>query len=88
MPECFKCGRAVLKLFVVALQELFVKYSWNSFPHSQVEQCVFMVLNDPPTQGEDKAGTTFCLTFPFYLPDVDTKQAHTCPINICVTSGF
>ena len=55
LPECFKCGRAVLKLFVVALQELFVKYSWNSFLHSQVEQCVFMVLNNPPTEGKDKA---------------------------------
>ncbi|KAI0242408.1 Serine/threonine-protein phosphatase 6 regulatory subunit 3 [Lamellibrachia satsuma] len=40
---------------VQTLWELFVKYSWNSFLHSQVEQCVFMILNNPPTEGEDKA---------------------------------
>ena len=28
---------------VLSLQELFVKYSWNSFLHSQVVQCVYMI---------------------------------------------
>ncbi|KAK2165723.1 hypothetical protein NP493_1352g00019 [Ridgeia piscesae] len=58
---CFCLNIELITGHGLPVDELFVKYSWNSFLHSQVEQCVFMVLNDPPTQGEDKAGVVSSL---------------------------
>ncbi|KAL8606034.1 hypothetical protein ACOMHN_040032 [Nucella lapillus] len=38
-----------------ALLDLYFKYSWNNFLHTQVEQCVTLVLNNP---GVEVDGTT------------------------------
>ncbi|XP_078000119.1 serine/threonine-protein phosphatase 6 regulatory subunit 3-like isoform X2 [Glandiceps talaboti] len=35
------------------LLDLFFQYSWNNFLHTQVEQCVNVVLSNVPTEGED-----------------------------------
>lgn len=31
--------------FLSVFQELFFKYTWNNFLHSQVEQCIAFALN-------------------------------------------
>ena len=54
--------------FFIALQELFFKYSWNNFLHTQVEKCVTTVLNNPPTEEDGEHCTplvdvvSLCLT--------------------------
>ncbi|XP_070190281.1 serine/threonine-protein phosphatase 6 regulatory subunit 3-like isoform X3 [Littorina saxatilis] len=35
-----------------ALLDLYFKYSWNNFLHTQVEQCVVLVLNNPPVESD------------------------------------
>lgn len=39
------------------LWELFFKYSWNNFLHTQVEKCVTTVLNNPPTEEDGEQST-------------------------------
>ena len=38
-------------------QELFFKYSWNNFLHTQVEKCITTVLNNPPTEEDGEQCT-------------------------------
>ncbi|XP_070545251.1 serine/threonine-protein phosphatase 6 regulatory subunit 3-like isoform X8 [Ptychodera flava] len=35
------------------LLDLFFQYSWNNFLHTQVEQCINVVLTNTPTEAED-----------------------------------
>ena len=42
---------------MLTLQELFFKYSWNNFLHTQVEKCVTTVLNNPPTEEDGELST-------------------------------
>ena len=46
-----------LHVFVFNLQELFFKYSWNNFLHTQVEKCITTVLNNPPTEEDGEQCT-------------------------------
>ncbi|XP_048578383.1 serine/threonine-protein phosphatase 6 regulatory subunit 3 isoform X2 [Nematostella vectensis] len=39
------------------LWELFFKYSWNNFLHTQVEQCICTILNNPPTEEDGETHT-------------------------------
>lgn len=39
------------------LWELFFKYSWNNFLHSQVEKCITTILNNPPTEEDGEQCT-------------------------------
>lgn len=39
------------------LWELFFKYSWNNFLHTQVEKCITTVLNNPPTEEDGEQCT-------------------------------
>ncbi|XP_020629386.1 serine/threonine-protein phosphatase 6 regulatory subunit 3-like [Orbicella faveolata] len=39
------------------LWELFFKYSWNNFLHTQVEKCITTVLNNPPTEEDGEQST-------------------------------
>lgn len=41
----------------LVLQELFFKYSWNNFLHTQVEKCITTVLNNPPTEEDGEQCT-------------------------------
>lgn len=43
--------------FKSGLQELFFKYSWNNFLHTQVERCITTVLNNPPTEEDGEQCT-------------------------------
>lgn len=36
------------------LLDLFFKYTWNNFLHTQVEQCIGTILSNPPTETEGK----------------------------------
>jgi len=52
--------------FKFDLQELFFKYSWNNFLHTQVEKCITTVLNNPPTEedGEQSTPLVDVVSFP------------------------
>ncbi|CAE1307134.1 Serine/threonine-protein phosphatase 6 regulatory subunit 3-A,Serine/threonine-protein phosphatase 6 regulatory subunit 3-B,Serine/threonine-protein phosphatase 6 regulatory subunit 3,Serine/threonine-protein phosphatase 6 regulatory subunit 1,Serine/threonine-protein phosphatase 6 regulatory subunit 2 [Acanthosepion pharaonis] len=36
------------------LLDLYFKYIWNNFLHSQVEQCISLILNNSPSEVEDR----------------------------------
>ena len=67
----------MLKLFGVSFAGAVCEVFVEELPTLPGRAMCLHGPQQPPTEGEDKAGTTFCLTFPFYLPGVDTKQAHT-----------
>ena len=39
---------------ITVFQDLFFKYSWNNFLHTQVEHCVSTILNNPPSEEDGK----------------------------------
>lgn len=47
----------VLYVILVILQDLFFKYSWNNFLHTQVERCIYTILNNPPTEEDGELHT-------------------------------
>lgn len=43
------------------LLDLFFKYTWNNFLHTQVEQCLAFALNADISTGEENDGQKNCL---------------------------
>ncbi|KAK3701541.1 hypothetical protein QZH41_020529 [Actinostola sp. cb2023] len=42
---------------IKVLWELFFKYPWNNFLHTQVERCISTILNNPPTEEDGELHT-------------------------------
>ncbi|KAK2573120.1 Serine/threonine-protein phosphatase 6 regulatory subunit 3 [Acropora cervicornis] len=70
------------------LWELFFKYSWNNFLHTQVEKCVTTVLNNPPTEEDGELSTPLvdvlfkdCQIIQRILQEWDDLELETGPGN-------
>lgn len=70
------------------LWELFFKYSWNNFLHTQVEKCVTTVLNNPPTEEDGEHCTPLvdvlfkdCQVIQRILQEWDDLDSETSPGN-------